>query len=126
MITWIDLETSGLDAHIDCILEFGLAITDDKLNIKYMNSWVVEPLIEFDLWIPLVQEMHTKSGLMDAIQNPTHGGLVFPFAEVEQLVVTAIEDHGAEGSPLAGNTCYHDRHFMEHWMPGVLRSLHYR
>lgn len=122
MITWIDLETSGLDAHLDCVLEFGLMITDDSLAVKYMNSWVVEPVVPFEWWVPLVQEMHSKSGLLADIND----GPVRPFAEVEKEVVAAIDQYGAENSPLAGNTCYHDRHFLEHWMPGVLRMLHYR
>ena len=43
MLTWLDLETTGLDERVDEILEIGIVITNDELAELASQSWPVRP-----------------------------------------------------------------------------------
>ena len=73
MLVWMDLEMTGLDHTRDQIVEIATIVTDDELRIIAEGPDLVihaddEALGAMD---PVVVEMHTKSGLLDAIRAST-------------------------------------------------------
>jgi len=73
MLVWMDLEMTGLDHTSDVIVEIATLITDDRLEIVAEGPDLVvhqpdEVLARMD---PFVVEMHTRSGLLEAIKRST-------------------------------------------------------
>ena len=73
MLVWMDLEMTGLDPARDVIVEIATIVTDDELEIVAEGPDLVvhqpdEALAAMD---PVVVEMHTSSGLLEAIKAST-------------------------------------------------------
>ena len=73
MLVWMDLEMTGLDHTSDVIVEIATIVTDDDLTIIAEGPDLVihqpdEVLAKMD---PFVVDMHTRSGLLDAIRAST-------------------------------------------------------
>lgn len=125
MITWLDLETTGLNPDHCSIIEVALKITDDKLVPVSGMTMVVRPKVH--LWEPEAFEMHRASGLYDeAMQSTTSAD------DAAQRLIAYMMGLGAqypqvrEPMPLAGSTIAFDRAFLtKHW-PEVHRLFHYR
>ena len=71
MLVWMDLEMTGLDPATDVIVEIATIVTDDQLDIVAEGPDLVihqpdEALATMD---PVVTEMHTRSGLLEAIRG---------------------------------------------------------
>ena len=64
---------TGLDPETDVIVEIGTLITDDNLVIIAEGPDLVihQPDSVLALMQPIVVEMHTKSGLLEAIKTST-------------------------------------------------------
>jgi oligoribonuclease len=113
---------TGLDVARDVILQAAIIITDPNLTVleEYCcDIW--QPPEALANMSPFVRDMHTKSGLLDRVSK------------------TRIELHGAERhlleriagwcefpATLCGNSVGQDKRFLEAYMPGVARYLHYR
>ena len=125
MIVWMDLEMTGLDHTRDVIVEIATLITDDDLEIVAEGPDVVihqpdEVLATMD---PVVVEMHTRSGLLDAIRAST--------ITVEQAGASTLDfivQHVPEPRtvPLCGNSIGTDRRFLAAYLPAIEQYLHYR
>lgn len=67
-LIWLDLETTGLDPKKERILEVGVRITNEQLNVLASFSEVLscprEVLLDMD---PFVWGMHTKNGLLPEV-----------------------------------------------------------
>lgn len=124
-MTWVDIETTGLEPHLHVPLELGLAITDDDYNVLHRRGWLIEPAA-MPLWPelpPKVREMHTANGLIDALEN----------GEGESIY-TVIEDaidwlthHGGTGFPMCGSSVAgFDRPWMRVHFPDLEKLFHYR
>jgi oligoribonuclease len=124
-MTWVDVESTGLEPHIHVPLELGLAITDDDYNILHQKSWLVQPAVQ-PLWDELdekVREMHGANGLRKAIE-----------AEEGQDVWTVMEDacdwlthHGGTDFPMCGNSVAgFDRPWLRVHFPDLEKLFHYR
>lgn len=61
-IAWLDLETTG-SAESDVILECGIVLTDERLQVVASNSWVIHEDVKIELVDPYVVDMHDKNGL---------------------------------------------------------------
>lgn len=125
MLVWIDLETQGLDEQVHQILEVALVVTDDDLNEVSMFTTLVQEYdgLERDQLETVVNEMHTKNGLYEALDNLNVG----PTREqVEQRLIGVLMAAGAEKCVLAGSTISFDRAFLKRWMPDFHELLHYR
>src|SRR4051794_1915209 len=73
VLVWMDLEMTGLDHTSDVIVEIATIVTDDELTIIAEGPDLVvhqtdEVLARMD---PFVVEMHTRSGLLEAIKAST-------------------------------------------------------
>jgi oligoribonuclease len=71
----------------------------------------------------VVRAMHTKSGLLDAIQASTTS-----LAEAGEATLAFLRQHipEARSVPLCGNSIGTDRRFLAAWLPEVDDYLHYR
>ena len=69
----MDLEMTGLDHTSDVIVEIATIITDDQLDVVAEGPDLVvhqpdDALADMD---QVVVDMHTRSGLLDAIRSST-------------------------------------------------------
>ena len=72
-IVWIDCEMTGLDLRADALIEVAALVTDYELNqlgegVDLVIAPPPEALAQMD---PYVRDMHTSSGLLDALASGT-------------------------------------------------------
>jgi len=125
MLVWMDLEMTGLDHTSDVIVEIATLITDDRLEIVAEGPDLVvhqpdEVLARMD---PFVVEMHTRSGLLEAIKRST-----ITLEEAGAATLEFIKQHAPEpmSVPLCGNSIGTDRRFLAAYLPEIETHLHYR
>jgi oligoribonuclease len=125
MLVWMDLEMTGLDHTSDSIVEIATLITDDDLQIVAEGPDLVIHLPDevLDRMDPFVREMHTKSGLLDAIRASTT-----TLEEAGAATLEFIKQHVPEPMtvPLCGNSIGTDRRFLAAYLPDIETHLHYR
>jgi oligoribonuclease len=124
-LVWIDLEMTGLDPDNDVILEIACIVTDGSLDETHDGPNLVLHATEDQLtgMLPIVVEMHTKSGLINDVPRSTIAA-----AQAERLVLEFVAQHVPEpgSAPLAGNSVHADRAFLRKYMPALNDYLHYR
>jgi len=123
-MVWIDCEMTGLDLTADALVEVAALVTDYELNVlgDGVDVVVKPPDGALDFMPDVVREMHTSSGLLDALPSGTS------LEEAQQRVLTYVREHVPEAgrAPLAGNTVGTDRVFLARDMPELEGWLHYR
>ena len=125
MLAWIDLEMTGLDPARHRIVEIATLLTDDDLEIVAEGPDVVvgatpEELAAMD---DVVRDMHTRSGLLAAVQAST-----VTLAEAGAQTLAFLHEHipTPRSVPLCGNSIGTDRRFLAAQLPDVELFLHYR
>ena len=125
MLVWMDLEMTGLDCTRDVIVEIATIVTDDELNIVEEGPDLVihqgaEALAAMDSF---VLEMHTRSGLLEAIKVST-----VSLEEAGERTLAFIKQHVPvpNSVPLCGNSIGMDRRFLATYLPEIENWLHYR
>jgi oligoribonuclease len=125
VLVWIDLEMTGLDPTRHVIVEIATLITDDELTIVAEGPDLVvhqppEALVAMD---DVVREMHTRSGLLKAIEAST-----LTLDEAGAQTLEFIKQHVPEQRtvPLSGNSIGTDRRFLAAHLPAIEEHLHYR
>ena len=125
MLVWLDLEMTGLEPETDVIVEIATLITDDDLNIIAEGPDLVihqsdEVLARMN---QIVVDMHTKSGLLEAIKSST-----ITLEEAGAATLEFIRQHIPEARtiPLCGNSIGTDRRFLAKYLPEIENYLHYR
>lgn len=125
VLVWMDLEMTGLDPVRNVIVEIATIVTDDELNIVAEGPDLVvhQPEDALALMEPVVVEMHTKSGLLDAIRSST-----ITLDEAGAATLAFIREHVpvARTVPLCGNSIGMDRRFLDRHLPEIEHWLHYR
>ena len=116
---------TGLDPGRHCILEIACLVTDDDLRLVAEGPDLVvsatdEQLATMD---DFVREMHTRSGLLEAIRRSTVSLEAAGRATLEFLR-QHIEQPGTV--PLAGNSIGTDRRFLAAQLPELESFFHYR
>ena len=121
----MDLEMTGLDHTSDVIVEIATIVTDDDLEIVAEGPDLVihqpdEVLARMD---PFVVDMHTRSGLLDAIKAST-----ISLEDAGAATLEFIKLHVPEPVtvPLCGNSIGTDRRFLTAYLPDIENYLHYR
>ena len=121
----MDLEMTGLDPARNVIVEIATLVTDDDLNTIEVGPDLVihqpeEVLATMD---PVVVQMHTESGLLEAIRAST-----VTLEEATARTLEFLRRHSPEPRkvPLCGNSIGTDRRFLAAHMPEVENWLHYR
>ena len=121
----MDLEMTGLDPDRDVIVEIATLVTDDELNVIAEGPDLVIRQSEERLSAmePVVVDMHTKSGLLDAIRQST-----ISLEEAGAKTLEFIKLHVPEPRtiPLCGNSIGTDRRFLARYLPDIENYLHYR
>jgi oligoribonuclease len=123
-LVWLDLEMTGLDVARHVIVELAVLVTDADLvplddGIDVVVHQPTTALAQMD---DFVREMHTRSGLLGAIETSDvsleHAG---------DLALEYVRGHVAAGeSPLCGNSIGVDRRFLHTQLPRLDEYLHYR
>ncbi|HAM25341.1 MAG TPA: oligoribonuclease [Microbacteriaceae bacterium] len=123
-LVWIDCEMTGLDVEIDELVEVAVVITDFDLNLvdPGFNIVIKPDKAAIDNMGDFVRNMHTESGLLEAIPD----GVSLADAEYAVLEYILKFVPAEQHAPLAGNTIGTDRTFLAKYMPRVDRHLHYR
>jgi oligoribonuclease len=125
MLVWMDLEMTGLDPTTDVIVEIATLITDDELEIVAEGPDLVihHPDDVLGRMDPFVVDMHTKSGLLQAIKSST-----VTLEEAGAATLAFIRQHVPEerSVPLCGNSIGTDRRFLLAYLPEIEHYLHYR
>jgi oligoribonuclease len=121
----MDLEMTGLDPGRHRIVEIASLITDDDLEVVAEGPDIVvaadaDTLSAMD---DFVRQMHTKSGLLAAIEAST-----VSLEEAGRQTLAFLKEHipEARSVPLGGNSIGTDRRFLATQLPEVDEFLHYR
>src|SRR4051794_15775282 len=121
----MDLEMTGLDATKDVIVEIATIITDDDLEIVAEGPDLVihQPADLLTGMNQIVVDMHTKSGLLEAIAEST-----ITLEEAGAATLRFLQEHIPEARtvPLCGNSIGTDRRFLTAYLPDIEEFLHYR
>jgi oligoribonuclease len=125
MLAWMDLEMTGLDATRDVIVEIATLLTDDDLTIVAEGPDLVvhQPPEALALMGDVVREMHTRSGLLPAIEASA-----ISLDEAGKQTLAFLRQHisAARSVPLCGNSIGTDRRFLTAYLPEIEEFLHYR
>lgn len=125
MLVWMDLEMTGLDPLKDVIVEIATIVTDDELNLVAEGPDLVvhQPAEAFTGMEDVVRDMHTSSGLLQAISASTT-----TLEEAGAATLAFIKEHVPEPRtvPLCGNSIGTDRRFLVKYLPEIEAHLHYR
>ena len=125
MLAWLDLEMTGLDPTRHTIIEIATLLTDDQLaevveGPDLVVSATPEQLKDME---PVVTEMHTRSGLLEAVRAST-----LSLADAGRATIEFLKGQGATPGtiPLCGNSIGTDRRFLAALLPEVEEFFHYR
>lgn len=125
MLAWMDLEMTGLEPERHVIVEIATLITDDELEVVAEGPDLVikaspDELAGMD---DVVRAMHTRSGLLEAIEQST-----IDLADAGQRTLAFLKEQIGEARsvPLCGNSIGTDRRFLSRWLPEIDQFLHYR
>lgn len=121
---WVDVETTGLNAESDAVLEIASAVTDSDLNIIAQGPDVVIYQTETELkkMPDSVRSMHQSSGLLARVKKSK-----LTIAEAEEQTLKFVSEYcGFKTSPFCGNTVGFDKEIIRKQMPRLFRYLHYR
>src|SRR5438270_4895855 len=125
VLAWMDLEMTGLDPSRHRIVEIATLLTDDDLEVVAEGPDIVVAADEQALegMDDFVREMHTKSGLLAAIQAST-----VDLEEAGRQTLAFLRKHITEprSVPLGGNSIGTDRRFLATQLPAIDDFLHYR
>lgn len=123
-LVWVDLEMTGLDPATCHIVEIAVLVTDGELNVIAEGPELVihQPDDILAAMPPIVRDMHARSGLTELIRASKT-----TLAEAEAAVLAFVQSTCApKTAPLAGNSVWKDKQFLEKYMPRVMEHLHYR
>jgi oligoribonuclease len=125
MLVWMDLEMTGLEPERHVIVEIATLITDDDLEIieegpDLVITCTAAELAEMD---DVVRDMHTRSGLLPAIEAAT-----MTLEDAGAATLEFIHRHVPDPRtvPLCGNSIGTDRRFLARYLPDIENHLHYR
>src|SRR5438309_6832709 len=125
MLVWMDLEMTGLDPARHAIVEIATLVTGDDLEIVAEGPDLVvhQPPDVLAGMDDVVRSMHTKSGLLAAIEASR-----VSLADAGKATLDFIRSHVPEPRtvPLAGNSIGMDRRFLAAHLPEIEEYLHYR
>ena len=124
-LVWLDLEMTGLDVATDTIVEIAVLVTDASLQpiddgvdvVVHQPPEVLARMSDF------VRAMHTRSGLLPAIEAST-----VDLASAGSRALEYVKRHVPKPStaPMCGNTIGMDRRFLARYLPDLENYLHYR
>src|SRR3954470_14554675 len=125
VLVWMDLEMTGLDPGQHAIVEIATLVTDDDLAVVAEGPDLVvhQPADVLAGMDDFVRKMHTKSGLLTAIESSE-----LSLDDAGRQTLAFIREHvpAPRSVPLAGNSIGMDRRFLAAHLPDIEEYLHYR
>lgn len=135
MYLWIDIETTGLDANREKVLEVAWFLTDEHLLkltegktsfVHHDLSTVMERLAQN----PEAQKIHEESGLLENYVHALQGeGVVKRIEDIEEEILDDFDSVWSDELKLvtvAGASVHFDKDFLSVAMPRLSRLLHHR
>jgi len=124
-LVWLDLEMTGLDIARHVIVEVAVLVTDASLEAldDGLDVVVHQPRAALAEMDDFVRAMHTKSGLLPAIEASP---VSLPEAGGQALAYVRRHVPEAGTAPLCGNSIGVDRRFLDRQLPELDQYLHYR
>ncbi|MXP67089.1 oligoribonuclease [Pantoea sp. Nvir] len=123
-LIWIDLEMTGLNPEVDCIIEIATLVTDAHLNI--LAEGPVVAVHQSNSKIALMNDwnmrIHTLSGLLKRVRASTFDDYSAEMATLDFLKQWVPPN----SSPICGNSIGQDRRFLFKYMPELETYFHYR
>jgi oligoribonuclease len=134
LMPWVDIETFGLDARVDPIIEVGIKVTTSDLQTVAENSWLIWSSFH-DRALERLHQMnstgHDSARIVLAMHN--HSGLFIEAKEngkLKSTVAVEIQDWLIENQfidlPMCGSSIQFDRNFLAAQMSFVESKFHYR
>ena len=128
LIDWLDVETTGVDANNDRLLQVSCLVTDLELNLLDEEGFTAEVFyneeeVRFlkDSSIPYVVNMHNVTGLWDKLPQGK------PLEQVDKDLAAYLgQFHGPKEGYLGGNSITLDRNFINANLFKTAEMLHYR
>ena len=127
-LAWLDVETRGLTAGEDALLEVGWRITDLDLNTIGQKRWLLWDTgiaTRLNHMSAFVRDMHTKNNLL--MEARAFGQ---PVDYVWRDMVDWLQgdmDITSEGKlPISGSSVSMDVAFLNHFLPDIAAQFHYR
>lgn len=137
----LDIESSGLEPQIDCMLELAMLHVSDDLEtvldsfttLVYYEHGLDAPMREvaaLEQWNEIVIAMHEASGLFDALDavDNTAPHVI----SAERFALSWLDDqHSRFGidvhkEPMVGSSIHFDRGFLKMHMPDLEKQFFYR
>ena len=111
-IIWVDIETTGLDYEKDSILEIAVVVTDYGFDILDSYHREVQPPKGYSI-NPWAKNTHTKNYLLKDLEDKPL------LAQVDRELSDWARDAIVvkEKYPMAGNSIYFDKRFVESRLP---------
>lgn len=121
-LVWIDLEMTGVNSEFDRILQIGVVVTNDQLEIIDEGF---ELIVHQPEDVLLKANEFVKVNLADILRKSKESEI--SELEAESKVMSKIADFVFEkSSPLCGNSIWQDRRFIAKYMPKLDQYLNYR
>lgn len=132
-MVWVDLETTGLNAELEVPLEIGVVLTDrlgTVLNEESMLIYEADHLgfmrsVELAEGHPIVNPMHTASGLWEDLETKQAWGRV----HVDNYITGWLKEQRIPAGTMAlsgSSVGSLDRPFIQRHFPGLNIFLSYR
>lgn len=123
-LVWVDLETTGLDAQSDEILEMVLVVTDNDLNVICKSPSIVihhpdDVITRMGVWC---QNQHRN--LIPLVRTST-----VTTRACEVFMINFLRNAGigaGELPPLCGSSVHFDQRFLIAHMPELMKLVHFR
>lgn len=139
---FVDIETTGLVAEKECILEIGFALYDRNLRHVESKSWLcltpeVHRFMNSKLFLDddhrFVREMHNKNGLwtdlMQGFEKTARTWdetVVYRMKMIKQIQELLESWEVGRYTPMCGSSLRLDRAFLEHHYPEIDAMFSYR
>lgn len=125
LMYWMDLETTGLTATVNSIIEAAIVVTDEKLReLSCFDVLITPPFMAS--WDEPARLMHRESGLLDDLEAKGINHGVAEEALRDWMQGWRSQDENQEAPPLCGSSVHFDRSFLAIHMPALHSMFSYR
>ena len=123
-LPWLDLEMTGLDLNTQTIIEIATVVTDNELKVIAEGPVIAihQDAATLDKMEPWSRKTHTKSGLLQRVIDSK-----ITMKQAEERTLAFLSRYCVkQQAPLCGNSVWHDRRFLDRYMPKLAGLFHYR